>query len=212
MNDDKLQEVLRLHKLWANNKEGGVEAVNLCNANLFGANMHNADLFHANLHGAMLHGADLRGANLFGSDLQGANLHGANLYGADLRHANLCRADLSSANLKRADMRHSTLQYADLQYADLQNADLQYADLYNANLMYAQIPIAVGGPAGSERRLTYYIYSCDEVQCGCFRGTLAKFAVKVEKTHKNYPRQLKEYRAMIEYFKSMREAYTEDGK
>jgi hypothetical protein len=78
--------------------------------------------------------------------------------------------------------------------------------------MYSQIPIAVGGPAGSERRLTYYNYSCDEVQCGRFRGTLAKFAVKVEKTHKNNPRWLREYRAMVEYFKNMREAYIENGE
>jgi hypothetical protein len=76
--------------------------------------------------------------------------------------------------------------------------------------MNAQIPVAVGGPAGSERRLTYYIYSCDAVQCGCFRGTLEEFAAQIERVHKDNPRWLKEYRAMAEYFKSMREAYIED--
>jgi hypothetical protein len=84
------------------------------------------------------------------------------------------------------------------------------ADLSSADLMNAQISVAVGGPAGSARRLTYYIYSCDEVQCGCFRGTLAEFVAKIEKTHKDNPRWLTEYRAMVEYFKGMREAHIED--
>ena len=63
MKNYELQEVLRLHKMWLNDEDGGKRA-----------NLEGADLRGANLHGANLEGADLRGA-----DLRGANLHGANL-------------------------------------------------------------------------------------------------------------------------------------
>ena len=58
---EQIAEVLRLHRLWLNDAEGGVRA---------------------NLDGANLYGANLDGANLDGANLDGANLDGANLYGA----------------------------------------------------------------------------------------------------------------------------------
>jgi uncharacterized protein YjbI with pentapeptide repeats len=48
-----LQEILRLHKLWLENEDGGV----------------GADLSRANLSGADLRGADLRGADLSRANL-----------------------------------------------------------------------------------------------------------------------------------------------
>ena len=68
---EELAEVLRLHKLWAQDEDGGIRA-----------DLHGADLRGANLYGANLYGADLRGANLHGADLYGADLHGADLYEA----------------------------------------------------------------------------------------------------------------------------------
>ena len=55
---EELAEVLRLHKLWLENKEGGVRAV---------------------LSGAVLRGSILRDAVLRGADLSGALLSGADL-------------------------------------------------------------------------------------------------------------------------------------
>jgi uncharacterized protein YjbI with pentapeptide repeats len=91
MDSSVIKEVLRRHKLWLNNEEGGVRA---------------------NLHEANLSGADLHEANLYGADLRGANLHWANLH----------------------------------------EANLHWADLRGADLRGALVPVAIGGPAGSERR------------------------------------------------------------
>jgi Pentapeptide repeats (8 copies) len=71
MNKEQLTDILRLHKMWLNDEEGGNRA------NLSGANLSEADLSGANLRWANLKGADLRGADLKGADLSGANLRGA---------------------------------------------------------------------------------------------------------------------------------------
>ena len=73
MNAKKLDEVLKLHKKWVNNEDGGVRA-----------NLEKADLRGADLRGADLRGVDLRGADLQGADLQMADLQMADLQGADL--------------------------------------------------------------------------------------------------------------------------------
>ena len=71
-----IQEILKLHKKWLNDEEGG-ERANLSDANLSGAN--------------------LRCANLSDANLSGADLSRANLSRADLSYANLSRANLSRA-------------------------------------------------------------------------------------------------------------------
>ena len=106
-----LEEVLRLHKMWLDEEEGGERAY-LVGANLEGAYLEGAYLVGANLEGADLRRADLRGANLREANLRGANLRGADLRGADLRGANLW-----GANLRGADLREANLQGADLDYA-----------------------------------------------------------------------------------------------
>ncbi len=86
MKKDELQEVLRLHKMWLNDEDGGKRA----------------DLQWADLRGADLQWADLRGADLRGADLQRADLRGADLQRADLQWA-----DLRGADLQRADLDYS---------------------------------------------------------------------------------------------------------
>ena len=78
MEREKLQETLRLHKMWLNDEVGGVKA---------------------DLSGADLRRADLRGADLRGADLRRANLRRANLRDADLRNANLSGANLDYSSL-----------------------------------------------------------------------------------------------------------------
>ena len=79
MTQEKLNEVLKQHKLWLEDSSEGIRA------NLRGANLRGANLEDANLRGADLRGADLEDANLRGADLIGANLRGADLRGADLK-------------------------------------------------------------------------------------------------------------------------------
>ena len=76
MTKDKLNEILRAHKLWLNDEAGGVRADLRC------ADLRCADLSCADLRGANLRGANLRGVNLRDADLSGADLRGANLSGA----------------------------------------------------------------------------------------------------------------------------------
>ena len=90
---EEIQEILRKHQLWLDEKEGG-ERADFSGAYLSGANLTGADLSYADLSNA-----DLSGADLTGADLSYADLIGANLTGADLSYAYLSRAYLSGANL-----------------------------------------------------------------------------------------------------------------
>ena len=94
---EELKEVLRLHKLWLDDEEGGERA------NLEGASLEWANLARANLARANLEGANLEWANLARANLARANLEGAYLEGAYLEGASLAGADLTRANLTRAE-------------------------------------------------------------------------------------------------------------
>ena len=83
MKQEKINEILELHKKWLDDESNGVQA-DLCDADLCDANLCGADLRGANLCDANLRGADLCDANLRGADLRGADLCGADLRGADL--------------------------------------------------------------------------------------------------------------------------------
>ena len=65
---EELDKILRKHKLWLADEEGGERA------NLSGADLSWADLSEADLSWADLSGADLLGADLSGADLSRANL------------------------------------------------------------------------------------------------------------------------------------------
>jgi hypothetical protein len=107
MEINKLNEILKNHKLWLNG-EGG-ECANLRGADLRYANLYNIDLRCANLNSADLNSADLRCANLRGVDLSGANLNSANLSGASLYNANLSGASLYNANLYSSNLNNANL-------------------------------------------------------------------------------------------------------
>ena len=63
MNKDVLNEILKKHKMWLDNENGGTRA------DLRGADLWEADLWEADLRGADLREADLRGADLREADL-----------------------------------------------------------------------------------------------------------------------------------------------
>lgn len=56
---------------------------------------------------------------------------------------------------------------------------------------------------GSRKDCTYFFKTLSGiyVRCGCFFGTIDEFAAKVEETHADNERYLKEYRGAIEYVK-----------
>ena len=101
MEKEKLDEILKKHAVWLDNKDGGKRA-NLRCADLSGADLSGANLRCADLSGANLRCADLSGANLIDADLSGANLIDADLSGANLRCADLSDALLSAADLSDA--------------------------------------------------------------------------------------------------------------
>jgi uncharacterized protein YjbI with pentapeptide repeats len=158
-----IQEVLRLHKQWLAQEEGGCYAdlrnailcnadlsnadlrnailcnADLSNADLRNANLCDADLSNADLRNANLHYADLHNAILYDTGLSNANLRNANLHYADLHNAILYDTGLSNANLRNANLCDADLSNADLRNANLCNANLRYADLRNANLRNANL-------------------------------------------------------------------------
>jgi len=122
MDKDKLNEVVKQHKIWldTDGKEGvraDLSCVILRNADLGGADLRFANLKYANLEGAYLEVADLEGADLKYADLGGADLSGADLENADLEGANLQYTNLSSAVLYGADLSSAVLEGADLEGA-----------------------------------------------------------------------------------------------
>ena len=124
----------------------------------------------------------------------------ADLSYADLSYANLSYADLSDANLSYADLSYADLRGANLSYANLSYADLRGANLSYANLSKRYIQISC---IGSAKRMTTYCFDEDVIWCGCFKGSLQEFEVKVNETHKNNEMYLKEYLGAINYIKSL---------
>ena len=161
MTQEKLNEILAAHKLWLDDKGGGIRA-NLRGADLRWANLSVADLSRANLSGADLSGANLSGANLRGADLRWANLSVANLSRADLSRADLSGAGLSGADLRWANLSGADLSRADLSGADLSRADLRRADLRWANLSGADLMSSINFLEAHFERTTdgYIVYKC----------------------------------------------------
>jgi len=110
---EELNEVLRLHRMWLELKEGGVKA----------------DLSRTDLSGMDLHDANLTRACL----------HNANLNGTNLTHANLTRANIGSANLTSANLTRAVLTEAFLNYANLTGALMTAANLTGASVRRATI-------------------------------------------------------------------------
>ena len=89
MTTEKLNEILKKHKLLLNDEIGGIRA-----------DLSYADLRYADLRGANLRYADLRDANLSDADLSDADLRGANLSGA---HDLMSNINFLEANFERTD-------------------------------------------------------------------------------------------------------------
>ena len=159
MNANELKNILKLHKKWLNDEEGGLKA-DLRGADLYRADLREADLRRANLRGVNLNGVSLRGADFREANLRGAILYRADLREADLREADLSGADLSGANLYEANLRRANLYRADLCGAILCEADLREANLHGADLRGANLREA--------KNIPFIPYTCPDT--GSFIG------------------------------------------
>ena len=135
MDAQKLNEALRLHKLWLDGDPEGSKAY-----------LRRANLEGAHLEWASLSGANLEWASLEGANLEGANLEGAYLRGAHLEWANLRRANLEGANLEGANLEGANLEGASLEGANLEGASLSGAkDIPKATQALLQVCPEAGG-------------------------------------------------------------------
>jgi hypothetical protein len=121
MNQEQINEILEMHKLWLEGKPEGKQAY----------------FEWLDLRGADLKGVNLQGVNFRVADLRKANFQKANLQEGDFYMANLC-----SANLKEADLIGANLQSARLNGADLEGANLNGADFEGADLDYSCWPLS----------------------------------------------------------------------
>jgi hypothetical protein len=101
---------------------------------------------------------------------------------------------------EKADLRSANLSYADLRSANLRSANLSSADLRSAKTDHRYISIS---GIGSEKRLTIFDLTDDVVMCGCFRGSLKDFEIRVKKNHEKNKVWLAEYMGAIAYIKSL---------
>ena len=52
--------------------------------------------------------------------------------------------------------------------------------------------------------MTTYCFDDDIVWCGCFKGTLKEFEIKVKETHKDNKQYLAEYLGFIKYLEEIK--------
>ena len=192
---EKLEEILKKHKMWLYDEEDGEQA-DLSYADLRGVNLRDAFLGYANLKGA-----DLRGVNL-----RDAFLGYANLKGADLRGVNLSHADLRGAKLKYANLNDANLRLAKLGYVELR-------DVQRPWLFYT-------GSIGSRHSETVYFADYDNVQCGCWNdykgGMLTEFRERIDEIYsvndknEKHQKYRAEYLGAIKMFESVRKAYLDE--
>lgn len=118
MDENRLKEILDLHKKWLNDEESGERA---------------------DLRGSNLSGSILRESDLSYSILRESDLHGSNLSSSILRDS-----DLSGSILRYSILRDSDLRYSDLRYSDLRGSNLSGSNLSGSNLDYSVWPLCCG--------------------------------------------------------------------
>ena len=101
MEQEKLDKVLRLHKMWLNGGKEGKPA-DLRDTDMQGADMQDADLQRA----------DMRGADMRDADMRGADVRDAHMRDADMRDADMRGADMRGADMRGADMRGADVDYS----------------------------------------------------------------------------------------------------
>jgi len=112
MDQNKLNKILKEHKLWLSSERKRGKRANLINADLSNVDLTNANLSNACLIDANLTNVNLTNANLINADLSNVDLTNANLTNANLTDAYLINANLTNANLTNANLTDAYLTYA----------------------------------------------------------------------------------------------------
>jgi len=99
----QVQEAIRLHALWLEDKPGGTGA-SFIGCNLIGINLEGAILDYAHLEGAVLVGAKLAGVSLRHAWLTGADLSGADLTRVTMESAGCAFLNLTGAITEGLDL------------------------------------------------------------------------------------------------------------
>ena len=123
MDEARLKEALKLHKLFIN-------GIGNCPANLRESDLRRIDLRES----------DLRESDLRWADLRGADLRWADLRRADIRWADIRGAKIQGADLRETDLRKADLRWTDLRWTDLRETDLRETDFYNAKGLTSTCP------------------------------------------------------------------------
>ena len=88
MTREGLNEILRKHKLWLDDADGG-ERADMQDADMQGTDMQDADMQDADMQGAKMQGANMQYANMQVANMRGANMRGAKMQGADMQGADI---------------------------------------------------------------------------------------------------------------------------
>lgn len=167
---EKLDEILRLHKLWLESDflDGEKAYLGYCD-------LSNLDFNEIDLSSIVFKCSNLRNCMLVNSNLSDADLSGCDLSNANLTYSNLTNVNLIGANLSNTN-------------------------LYKTDLFYAKIDNMISiGNLGEYNRTVYYFYKNDRVICGCFDDTLEEFEKAIKEKYKeksNYYNVIEMFKAI----------------
>jgi uncharacterized protein YjbI with pentapeptide repeats len=161
MSEQKLKEILKLHKMWLDGDPDGVCA-DLSDEDLTSANLSNSDLRNATLCRANLTNAFLSYANLSDADLRYANLSNvicnyANLADAVFLGANIIDSTFNGSNFIRCNLCCTNLHDTYFRNANFENANLMGANMHGAIMAGANLNNVI-----VNQETLFYNLSCPE--------------------------------------------------
>lgn len=146
MDQKEVDEKLRLHKLWLDEKPGGARAdfseADLRDFCFDGLNLSSADFYGTCLEGMVFKEVELQDASFDKSNLQGACFENSNLQGVLF----------DRSNLQNASFKNSILEEVSFCKAILQGVSFKGSSLKGADFDFSCFPLSCGG--------SYFI--CDE--------------------------------------------------
>jgi len=128
-------------------------------------------------------------ADFSGLDLSGISFDNSSFYNSSFYNSSFDNSRFDNSSFDNSSEIKST--------CDLRGCLLNMTSFPNKR--YIQVSCI-----GSLKRMTTYCFEDDIIWCGCFKGSLDEFESKVNETHKNNEKHLKEYLGFINYLKSLK--------
>lgn len=162
LSQEKLNEILRLHKMWVDKIEGGARAsfrgsnignewpyegiemgaFDFSNAYLPDAKMNNATMSGLCFRNADLTGVDFTGTRLTNCDFRDAKMINTKLMNVDLTAAKMVNVDLTGARFNNAYSPNVDFTNAKMINADFTGTFLNNSDFSNSNLRDARLVVS----------------------------------------------------------------------